>query len=73
MAELERRCSASEDPDSALGRFHDFLAGLTVGVRCLSLLLANPALLELLSEITMTAPALAGRFATRPSSCKRPP
>ena len=56
----------TSDPDRALGRFHDFLAGFTVGVRCLSLLLANPVLLELLSEITMTAPALAGTLRHSP-------
>ena len=47
------------DPDAALIRFNDFLAGLPAGVQLLSLLYTNPALLKLLAEIMGSAPRLA--------------
>lgn len=55
---LLERAAKTSDPDWTLQCIDDFLAGLASGSRCLSLLAANPALLELLVEILTTAPAL---------------
>ncbi len=52
------RAAKTSDPDWTLECVDDFLAGLASGSRCLSLLAANPVLLELLVEILTTAPAL---------------
>ncbi len=54
------------DPDGVLDRFGEFLVGLRAGVRCLSLLSANPAQLELLVEIVATAPALTDLVCRQP-------
>ena len=55
---LLERAAKTSDPDWTLQCIDDFLAGLASSSRCLSLLAANPALLELLVEILTTAPAL---------------
>jgi len=47
------------DPDRALLEFDRFLSGLPAGVQILSLFEANPALLEMLTEICAAAPRLA--------------
>lgn len=47
------------DPDRALLEFDRFLTGLPAGVQILSLFEANPALLEMLTEICAAAPKLA--------------
>ena len=56
----------TSDPDRTLEGFEDFLAALSAGVRCLSLLSANPRLLDLLVEIVEAAPALAQTLGRRP-------
>lgn len=63
---LVERAAKTFDPDRALACFDDFLRDLAPGTRCLSLLAANPALLELLVEIVTTAPALAGTLSRWP-------
>jgi glutamate-ammonia-ligase adenylyltransferase len=54
------------DPDGALARFEAFFAGLGAGLRHLSLLSTNPALLDLLIEVIDSAPALAAELRRRP-------
>ncbi|MHC4816353.1 MAG: [protein-PII] uridylyltransferase family protein, partial [Planctomycetota bacterium] len=54
------------DPDGALVRFEAFFAGLHAGLRTLSLLSTNPALLDLLIEVIDSAPALAAELRRRP-------
>ncbi len=51
--------SGPSDPDATLRRFDEFLAKLPAGVQFLSLLQANPWLLDLLAEIMGYAPRLA--------------
>jgi len=46
------------DPDKALENLDGFLAKLDKGLRCFSLLSANPRVLDLLVDITGAAPAL---------------
>jgi glutamate-ammonia-ligase adenylyltransferase len=46
-------------PDDALVQFDRFLSGLPAGVQILSLFEANPALLDLITEICAVAPRLA--------------
>ena len=53
-------------PDHGLDRLDWFLSGLPAERRCLSLLSANPAVLELLIEILNGAPALAESLRARP-------
>ncbi|MEM9969796.1 MAG: glutamine-synthetase adenylyltransferase [Pseudomonadota bacterium] len=53
------RLAKAADPDEALRHFDGFLAGLPAGVQVFSLFDANPQLLELVIDITATAPALA--------------
>ena len=47
------------NPDAALMRFNDFLAGLPAGVQLFSLFYTNPGLLSLLAEIMGSAPQIA--------------
>ncbi|MFN3233368.1 MAG: bifunctional [glutamine synthetase] adenylyltransferase/[glutamine synthetase]-adenylyl-L-tyrosine phosphorylase [Alphaproteobacteria bacterium] len=47
------------EPDRALSRFNEFLGHLPSGVQILTLLQANPNLLDLLANVLGTAPALA--------------
>ena len=63
---LLERAAKTSDPDWTLQCIDDFLAGLASGSRCLSLLAANPALLELLVEILTTAPALTATLSGMP-------
>ena len=58
--------SNSIEPDSALLIFDDFLRVLPAGIQILSMINANPALLELLSEVMGGAPFLAGRLKKYP-------
>jgi glutamate-ammonia-ligase adenylyltransferase len=51
--------SRSLSPDDALVQFDRFLSGLPSGVQILSLFEANPALLDLITEICAAAPRLA--------------
>ena len=53
-------------PDFGLERLDWFLSGLPAELRCLSLLSANPPVLELLIDILQAAPALAERVRARP-------
>ncbi|MEL6912987.1 MAG: glutamine-synthetase adenylyltransferase [Pseudomonadota bacterium] len=53
------RLEAAREPARALGHFDAFLAGLPAGVQVFSLFEANPQLVELLTDIVTTAPALA--------------
>ena len=55
------------DPDLAFARFHDFLTGLPAGVQIFSLFQSNPDLLNLIADITGTAPRLSGRLSRRPA------
>jgi glutamate-ammonia-ligase adenylyltransferase len=59
MPALLEAFSRTVDPDGALMRFDDFLAGLPAGVQLFSLFHSNPRLLELLTEIMGSAPRLA--------------
>ncbi|MBK1669168.1 bifunctional glutamine synthetase adenylyltransferase/deadenyltransferase [Rhodovibrio sodomensis] len=54
-------------PDSALTKFDEFLAGLPAGVQLFSLLYANPRLLQLLASISGAAPALADHLSRHPN------
>lgn len=54
------------DPDQALTRFDQFLAGLPTGVQLFAMLHANPKLLELIAEIMGGAPLLAENLGNRP-------
>ena len=54
------------EPDSALLNFDDFLRVLPAGIQILSMINANPALLELLSEVMGGAPFLADRLKKYP-------
>ena len=54
-------------PEEALTAFDGFLAGLPAGVQLFSLFEANPQLIDLLGDITGTAPDLA-RYLSRNSS-----
>ena len=54
------------NPDIAFTRFDRFLSGLPSGVQVFALLLSNPELLRLISDIVGTAPRLADHLAARP-------
>ena len=55
------------NPDAAFMNFDAFLKGQSAGVQLLSLLKANPGLLDLLAEITGSAPRLAAYLTANPS------
>lgn len=55
------------DPDTAFGRFDEFLKNLPSGVQLFSLFYANPDLLGLLADICGEAPKLADALAQRAS------
>ncbi len=61
---LFERLSKTSNPDEALQHFDGFLAGLPAGVQLFSLFEANPQLLDLVIDITDTAPAL-GQYLAR--------
>ncbi len=54
------------NPDAALAKFDEFLAGLPAGVQLFSLFYANPALLDLVAEIMGSAPRLSSRLSNQP-------
>ncbi len=56
---LLRRLERAANPTEALHAFDGFLRGLPAGVQVFSLFEANPALVDLIVDITATAPALA--------------
>ena len=56
----------ADDPDAALLAFDRFLAGLPSGIQFFSLIASNPKVLELLSDIITSAPALRETIAARP-------
>ena len=53
-------------PEAALAKFDEFLAGLPAGVQLFSMLHANPKLLDLLATVMGAAPALADHLSRRP-------
>ncbi|MCA8880685.1 MAG: glutamine-synthetase adenylyltransferase [Rhodobacteraceae bacterium] len=53
-------------PDEAIIQFDSFLKGLPAGVQVFSLFEANPQLIELMVDISSTAPALARYLADNP-------
>ncbi len=59
MPRLLESLSRTVNPDAAFARFDEFLSGLPAGVQFLSLLYANPDLLDLIAEIMGSAPRLA--------------
>ena len=56
---LLRRLERAANPTEALHAFDGFLKGLPAGVQVFSLFEANPALVDLIVDITATAPTLA--------------
>ncbi|MHA1599452.1 MAG: bifunctional [glutamine synthetase] adenylyltransferase/[glutamine synthetase]-adenylyl-L-tyrosine phosphorylase [Alphaproteobacteria bacterium] len=62
MPTLLQTLGRTTQPDQALTKFDEFLAGLPAGVQLFSLLYANPSLLDMLAEIMGGAPALADRL-----------
>jgi len=62
MPTLLQTLGQTTQPDQALTKFDEFLAGLPAGVQLFSLLYANPGLLDMLAEIMGGAPALADRL-----------
>ncbi len=66
MPVLLQAFARSVDPDAALMRFNDFLAGLPAGVQLFTLFHANPGLLDLLAEIMGSAPRLAETLRRHP-------
>lgn len=55
------------NPDVALAKFDEFLAGLPAGVQLFSMLHQNPRLLTLLARIVGAAPALADHLSRKPA------
>lgn len=53
-------------PEAALAKFDEFLAGLPAGVQLFSMIHANPRLLDLLATVMGAAPALADHLSRRP-------
>ncbi|QDL92246.1 bifunctional [glutamine synthetase] adenylyltransferase/[glutamine synthetase]-adenylyl-L-tyrosine phosphorylase [Paroceanicella profunda] len=64
--EIVSRLARAANPDEAFARFDSFLSGLPAGVQLLSLLEANPQLLDLLGEVFAASPRLAGEMARHP-------
>ena len=62
MPTLLQTLGRTPQPDQALTKFDEFLAGLPAGVQLFSMLYANPSLLDMLAEIMGGAPALADRL-----------
>ncbi|MGR3839299.1 MAG: glutamine-synthetase adenylyltransferase [Cognatishimia sp.] len=65
--DLLARLQRAAKPEEALVALDGFLAGLPAGVQLFSLFESNPQILDLLSDIVSTAPALA-RYISRNSS-----
>ncbi len=57
--EILTRLMDSDNPDTALASFDAFLSGLPAGVQLFSLFEANPQLIDLIVDISATAPELA--------------
>ena len=57
--EILSRLQKAPDPKEALIHFDNFLRGLPAGIQVFSLFAANPKLVELLTDIVVSAPALA--------------
>lgn len=66
VPQILRELAQTNAPDDALMRFDNFLASQPAGVPLLSLLEANPWLLNLIAEIMGSAPALAETLTRRP-------
>ena len=64
--ELLRRFRDAARPDEALANFDNFLRGLPAGVQLFSLFEANPPLVDLIVDISASAPALS-RYLSRHS------
>ena len=60
---LLQKLTRAANPDEALVELDAFLAGLPTGVQIFSLFDANPTLVDLIIDITATAPALARHLA----------
>jgi glutamate-ammonia-ligase adenylyltransferase len=67
MPRLLRAMAESGEPDTAFIRFDDFLKGLPAGVQVLSLLAAQPALLNAIADAFGLAPRVSTAFARRPA------
>ncbi len=63
---LLRKLARAANPDEALVELDAFLAKLPSGVQVFSLFEANPTLVDLIIDITATAPALARHLARNP-------
>jgi glutamate-ammonia-ligase adenylyltransferase len=59
--------AATAHPDAAFAQFDRFLSRLPAGVQLFSLVLANPDLLQLLSNVMGSAPRLADHLARTPA------
>ena len=57
--EILARLQNAPDPKEALIQFDNFLQGLPAGIQVFSLFAANPKLVDLLTDIAVSAPALA--------------
>ena len=60
--EILSRLQKAPDPKEALIHFDNFLRGLPAGIQVFSLFAANPKLVELLTDIVVSAPALGAIF-----------
>lgn len=67
LPDLLRHMSHMGDPDTAFARFSRFFEGLRSGVQTLSMLLAEPELLEDLIATLALAPSIGDNLARRPS------
>jgi glutamate-ammonia-ligase adenylyltransferase len=67
MPTLLEALGKTTQPDLALAKFDEFLAGLPAGVQLFSMLYAKPRLLDMLAEIMGGAPALAERLSRNPA------
>ncbi len=67
MPALLAALGKTSQPDAALLKFDEFLAKLPAGVQLFSMFLANPGLLDLVSEILGSAPQLAETLSRRPT------
>ncbi|MDP7548733.1 MAG: bifunctional [glutamine synthetase] adenylyltransferase/[glutamine synthetase]-adenylyl-L-tyrosine phosphorylase, partial [Alphaproteobacteria bacterium] len=64
---LLQAIAETANPNATLGRFDRFLSNLPTGVQLFSMLTARPQLLDLLAEITGSAPRLANYLAENSS------
>ena len=66
MPTLLEAFGRTTQPDVALTKFDEFLAGLPAGVQLFSMIHANPQILDLLADIMGGAPALAEHLSRNP-------